>query len=233
MLTRATVRLSGHRRGVVRLLLEADDPPLLVHLDHAEGRGLLDRDLDHPDRREGAVLLVEVEQFLVVHLVDVVPGEDHDARRLDLVQEVDVVVHRVGGALVPALAHPELGWHGVDPLPQLDREDRVPAELDVALEAAGLVLGQHEDLAEPGVEAVGEGEVDDPVHAAERHGRLAAVPGEGVEPLALAAGQDQRQRVLEDHFLPRHDTPFAASCTAEHYPSLRDASPGVLGIIAA
>ena len=40
-------------------------------------------------------------------------------------------------------------------------------------------------------------EVDDPVAAAERHGRLGAVAGQRVEALAASAGQDHHQYV--DH----------------------------------
>ena len=66
---------------------------------------------------------------------------------------------------------------------------------DVAVEAAGLVLGQDEDLAQAAVDAVGQGEVDDAVQAAERDGRLGPVAGERLEPRAPAAGQDDGQDV--------------------------------------
>ena len=59
----------------------------------------------------------------------------------------------------------------------------------------GLVLGQDEDAAEVAVDAVGEGEVDDAVEAAEGHGRLGAVAGQRLQAGALAAGQDHRQDV--------------------------------------
>ena len=45
------------------------------------------------------------------------------------------------------------------------------------------------------VDAVGQGEVDDPVEPAERHGRLGPVAGEGLQPGPLPPGQDDGQNV--------------------------------------
>ena len=70
-----------------------------------------------------------------------------------------------------------------------------PAGGDVAIEAAGLVLGQDEDAAQVAVDAVGQGEVDDAVESAERDGRLGTVARQRVQAGALAARQDQRQHV--------------------------------------
>ena len=71
--------------------------------------------------------------------------------------------------------------HDVDELAQLAAEIALPAEVDVPVEAHRLVLGEDEDLAHAAVEAVREGEVDDAVDAAERHGRLGAVAGERLQ----------------------------------------------------
>ena len=74
-----------------------------------------------------------------------------------------------------------------------------------------LVLRQDEDAAEAAVDAVGQGEVDDAVEPAERHGRLGPVAGERFEPGALAAREDDGQHV------PQH-RPFL-SCQASVRPS--------------
>ena len=60
---------------------------------------------------------------------------------------------------------------------------------DVVVERARAVLREDEHVVDARVHAVGQGEVDDPVLAAERDGRLGAVIGEDGEPLAGAAGQ--------------------------------------------
>src|SRR6185369_8768480 len=70
-----------------------------------------------------------------------------------------------------------------------------PAEADVPVQGAGLVLGHDDDPAELAVDAVGQGEVDDPVQAAERDGRLGPVPGERVESGPAAPGENDGQDV--------------------------------------
>jgi hypothetical protein len=54
----------------------------------------------------------------------------------------------------------------------------------------GLVLGQHQDTADTGMQAVGQGEIDNPVLAAERHRRFGAVRRQGVEARPDAASQN-------------------------------------------
>jgi hypothetical protein len=53
----------------------------------------------------------------------------------------------------------------------------------VAVEGEGLVLGEDVDAAEVGVDAVGEGDVDDAVLAAKGDGGFGAIAGEREEPL--------------------------------------------------
>ena len=63
-------------------------------------------------------------------------------------------------------------------------------------ERARVVLGQHGDVVDVRVDAVREGEVDDPELAAEGDGRLGPLLREDGEARALAAGQDHRQGPL-------------------------------------
>ena len=64
------------------------------------------------------------------------------------------------------------------------------------VEAHRLVLREHQNLAQAAVEAVGEREIDDPIHAAERHGRLGPIARQRLQPRAFAAGQNYRQHVV-------------------------------------
>ena len=62
--------------AVLRLFLEADDAVILVDLDHAEAAGLLGGDLDGRDGHVGAVLAMPFDHQVVIHLVDVITGQD-------------------------------------------------------------------------------------------------------------------------------------------------------------
>jgi len=184
----------GHGRRVPGLLDEVQDPVVVVDVHHAEAAGLLARDLDAGDRGLGAAQHVRPQHLAVVHLVDVVAGQDDDVRRAQAVEDVEVLEHGVGGAAVPVLlVDALLGREEVDELAHLAAQE-APAALQVAQQAVRLVLGEHGDLAKAGVDGVRQGEVDDAQLAAEVHGRLGPPVGQGAEPAAAAAGQDEGQR---------------------------------------
>src|SRR6266513_2825988 len=68
------------RRG--RLFLEADDTPILIHFDHAQLLGgLLYGNLDNTDGHICAGVHVLIEHLGVIHLVDVIAGENENKLR--------------------------------------------------------------------------------------------------------------------------------------------------------
>ena len=123
-----------------------------------------------------------------------VAGQDQRVARRGLLDRVDVLVDRVGRALVPLLGDPLLRRDHLDVLVELAAEE-LPPLVDVPVQADGLVLGQDQDLAEVGIDAVGEGEVDDPVDPAERDGRLGPVAGQRLQARSPPPGQDDGQHV--------------------------------------
>ena len=178
--------------GLLGLLLEADDPAVVVHLQHAElagGHG--GRHPDHRDGEAGLAGLVVFPQPAVVHLVDVVPGQQQDGLGLGDVDEGEVLPDGVGGALVPVVAHLHLGRHLLDELVQ-PRGEEIEAEAEVPAERVRLVLGQHQDLADLRIDAVAEGEIDDPVDGAEGHRGLGPQVRERAQALPHSAGHDYR-----------------------------------------
>ncbi len=101
--------------------------------------------------------------------------------------------------LIPVLVDSLLRRHDVDELAQLVAQEAPPGQVDVPVEAHGLVLREDEHLPHAAVEAVGEREIDDPVGAAEGHGRLGPVARERFQPRTLAAGQHDGQYALHLH----------------------------------
>ena len=125
----------------------------------------------------------------VVHFIDVIAGEDHHILRVIQVDEPDVLVDGVGGALVPGAAlAAHIGRQDVD---AAGGAVQVPghAAADVAVQLQGAVLGQHAHGVDAGIGAVGQGKVDDAVFSAEGHGGLGHVAGKNVQAAALAACQ--------------------------------------------
>jgi len=82
------------------------------------------------------------EQTRVVHLIDVVTGEDQHVTRpgLQLVQKVDVLPDGIGGPPIPELPQALLSGHILDEL--AERVAQVtPSAADVPGERDRLVLG--------------------------------------------------------------------------------------------
>jgi len=186
------VRASRHGLGLGGLLLEAQHPIGLVDGEHAELARTHHRHLDHADGDVGFLLDVEADHRAVVHLVDVVAGQHQHVQRPVGADDLHVLPQRVRRALVPLGTAPLLRRDDLHEFAELAPQV-APAALDVLDQRMRLVLGQHRDLSDAGVDAVRQREVDDAELAAERRGGLAAVLGEVSEPLPAAAGHDHGQ----------------------------------------
>ena len=143
----------------------------------------------------GAAFDVEPHHLLGIHPVHVVGTEHHDVVGILVVDQVHRLVDRVGAAGVPARAEPLLGGHRRDVL--AGQAGQPPVLRDVPVQRMRLVLGQHADPQIPGVDEIGQHEIDEPVGAAERNRRLGPVGGQRVQPLALPAGEDNAQHVWQ------------------------------------
>ena len=176
--------------GMGGLLLKLIDGVVGVGIQNAEAGGFLQRYIAHGDGAGGAVLLVVLHHGAVVHLVDVVAGQNHHVVGVEAVHEVDVLVDGVGSALVPAgllvvalIGRQNLGAGvGFVQAPGL-------AVADVLVELQRLILGQDAHGIDTGVDAVAKRKVDDAVFAAEGDGRLGGFLRQNLQTAALAAGQ--------------------------------------------
>jgi len=156
-----------------------------VSLDHPELVGERDRLADAGHGHTRAVGDVGVDHLPEVHAVHVVGADDHHDVGLLVADEVEALVDRVGRTREPALAEALLRGHRSDV--GVEHAAQTPGLRHVAVERMALVLRQHDELPQPRVDEVREGEVDQPVPPREGHGGLRPVDGEGHQPLALAA----------------------------------------------
>src|SRR5208337_3338304 len=149
--------------------------------------------LDGGDRDVGARIDVLLEHLLVVHFVDVIAGKDEYVIRLLAADRINVLIHRIGGALIPVLRDAHLRGQNLDEIAHAHQ--RGPAPANMTIEAQSLVLGQYEYAAQVAIEAVRQGEIDDPKDSAERNRRLGAVTSKRPKPLPLAAGDQTVNRI--------------------------------------
>ena len=109
----AVLGVAGDRdRVLLGLLLEADDrAPRSSTCTMPNWRRLATLDRQAGDGRDRRLLAVEVHHLPDVHLVDVVGAEHQDRVGAVLLDQVEVLVDRVGSAAVPVLAHAHLRGH--------------------------------------------------------------------------------------------------------------------------
>ncbi len=192
-----------------RLLLEVHDAALPVHLQDPEAGGLLAADRKHADGRVRDVPAVRLLHLPVVHLVELIARE-HEHVTAAMAPEVPAALpHGVGGALEPVRALFRL-------LGREHRDERRAEDVElvghrqVLVEALRVVLRQHEDPAQVGVQAVADRDVDQPVLARDRHGRLRALAREREETGPPATTEDDGQAVVHGH----EDSATALRCQA-------------------
>ena len=166
------VGVAGDAGRIGRLLDEMDDAAALVHVHHAESGGVGAQHLDASDRHVGAGVDMLCQHDSVVHLVDVVAGQDDDVAHPVAFDDVDVLGDGIGGAEIPvSFIDPLGGGQHVEHLVAFGpKED--PATLQMSDQAVGLVLGRHADAANAGIDRVGQREIDDPALAAEEDCRF-------------------------------------------------------------
>src|SRR5690606_18367007 len=107
-----------------------------------------------------------------------------------VLDDVDVLIDRVGGAFIPLrLGNTLRGRQDVETLVSF-RAEEVPAVLEVADQRMGLVLGGDADAADAGIHGVGQGKIDDARLAAEINGGLGATIGQFLQTAAATAGKN-------------------------------------------
>ncbi len=184
----------GHRRGLPWLLLKPDHLVVRIDLHDAEAGRFAQRHGNAADGEVRAALQVQTEHVAVIHLVDVVPGENQDVTRFLFLDAVNVLVDGVRRPLVPMLVDTLLRGEHFDVIAQVPAE-KAPAGRDVAIQASRLVLRQDQHPAKTAVDAVGEREVNDPIKPAKGDRRFRPIASQGVQPCPLAASQNQGENV--------------------------------------
>lgn len=93
--------LAGHGLRPVRFLLEIHHLAGCIHFHHAESGSLVQRQFEAADSDFRTATRMVGQHAAVIHLVDMVPGQDQHVGRLVQLDEINVLEHRVRRAGVP------------------------------------------------------------------------------------------------------------------------------------
>jgi len=211
---------------LVRLVLVVADRAV-AHLHDAVAAGVLGLDLGGDHRHRRARLHVLLDQRAVVLRVHGVRAEHDQRLGTELADQRAVAPQRVGGALLEALALvvTEARLEQQQAAGRAVEVPRPPVR-EVVAQRDRVELLRHPDVGQPGVVAVREREVDQPVGAGEGHRRLGPALREQLESAPDAAREHDDQRAHA-----RHQAEILASRRSERVTtgSSRSASAGSSG----
>ena len=192
---RAALQFREPRR--VRLLLEAAEVPAFIEAENPHLRRVGRRDRLRRNRDVGARLDVRVDELAEIHAIQMIAREDQIVVRVVSAEMPRGLAHGVGRALKPVGAVG--GLFGGEDLHESFREQIEPVGLrDVSVERRGVELRQHENALEPRMEAVADRDIDQPIFAANRHGRLRTHVRERKQPRAASAAEDERENIRHE-----------------------------------
>jgi hypothetical protein len=94
-----------------------------------------------------------------------------------IIQDVDILVDGISSTCVPVIFNPLLCRYQLDKLIEFTTQ-KTPPTLHMEDQGVSFILGENADLAYPGVNAVGEGEIDNPEFPTKRYRRLGTPLGQ-------------------------------------------------------
>ena len=136
-----------------------------------------------------------MQQGAKIHPVKLIAAQDEVIIERPLEEVAHVLPDGVGRALIPLRAFRRL----------LRREDideaareivELVARLDMAMQRHAVELRQHIDRAQPGVQAIADRDIDQPIFPAERHRRLGTIFRQRKQARPRAAAHDDGERAL-------------------------------------
>src|SRR2546429_6011571 len=166
-----------------------------VNADDAETVDFIWINLNCGKSHIGAGVLMLLEHESVIHFVDMIAGEDQHMFGLFGADRVDILINRIGSALVQLFTHPLHRRQYFDELVHLAAHD-IPAFTDMTIQRESFVLRKNVNPAQIGVDGVGEGDVNNAIDPAEGNGRFRAVARERIEPLAGSSSQQNSQSIF-------------------------------------
>ncbi|OQC03345.1 MAG: hypothetical protein BWX80_02845 [Candidatus Hydrogenedentes bacterium ADurb.Bin101] len=109
----------------------------------------------------------------VVHVIELVPRKNQEMAGWLAVEVVQVFAHGIGRALVPVAGF--IGLLGGQDLHKTAAElVKLIGIIDMAVQGVAVELGEHADAVHAGIDAITQGNVHQPVPAAQRDGRFCA-----------------------------------------------------------
>ena len=182
---------------VFRFLFKLIDIAVFTHVHHAHAGRLFHRDLLDRNGEGGVVGEVFAQHVGVIHLIDMVTGEDQNVFGVVVLDEGDVLIDGVGRSGKPRALLILLLVRRKDKDAAVGNVE-VPglAGADVAVQLKRPILGQDTDGVDAGICAVGKRKVDDAILSAKGNAGLCHILCQSIKTRTLPAGEKHRNTAL-------------------------------------
>ena len=154
--------------------------------------GLFQRNVHHGHGQIGVVANMRGDQIAVIHLINMIAGQNQHQIGALVFHIADVLQNRIGGAAVPTLVVATL-IRLQQPHPTAITVE-VPgfADADMVVQGMRPILGQNRDIENARIHAIGQCKINDPIFARKRHRRLGSLFRQHTEACAFAASHNHR-----------------------------------------
>ena len=162
--------------------------PVVVDLDYAELVRVRSRHRNGSHRDIGALRAVKINHAGHIHAVNMVRPKNRHQVGIGLLDQINILINRVGSALVPRLLFRTHLRRHVDDEVALQQPAELPALAQMLQQRLAKELSEHVNRVNAGIDEVAEDKIDDPVLASEWNGGLGAFAGQRIEPGAFPSG---------------------------------------------
>src|ERR1035438_9865805 len=188
-------------RRLLGFLDEARNASLGIDLHDPQSLRLAPSDGYGRHRDVGPRFRVLVDHAAKVHSVQCVAAEDEEVVPLVIHEVNQVLADGIGGALIPGRVGVGL-LGGEDFHEPAGKVVELVGLRDVLVQGGGVEHGQQVNTSQAGVDAVGDGDIDQTILAGQRYGRFGALLCQREQACALPAAQDDRKHVAGVGGLP-------------------------------
>ena len=174
---------------MLRFFFKLGDPSVPVGNHDAETAGFLDGYGHTGDGHVGFVGLVVIQHYFIIHLVDMIAGQDQHIIRVVHLHVRQVLENGVGRTGIPVGVL--LGLIGRENGNAAHISVQIPwnTNSDMGIQTKGLILCQNAYRINSRVDTVAERKVDDAIFSAECHRRFGHLLRENTETASLSSGQ--------------------------------------------
>ena len=173
---------------LLRLLFKFIDLSVLICDDYTKSARLFPRNRHAGNRHCCVILFVIIQHHFIIHLINMVTWQNQDIFWIICINIVNVLVNGIGCAGIPVTSGASLIWWENSYSSVVTIQIPRHSDPDVCVQPQRLVLSKYTNRIDPGIDAVAQWKVNDPVLAAKGNCRFCNLCSKHAQSASLTAG---------------------------------------------